>query len=84
MSKSIPLSKKYGVNHIVIDFDLKNEKGEKDVLLNAEAASKFPPTYAEYSKGGKGIHLHYIYDGDVNKLEQLTGINYRIYEEEAV
>lgn len=59
------------VNHIVIDFDLKNEKGEKDFMLNAEAASKWPPTYAELSKGGHGIHLHYIYQGDP---EQLAGI----------
>lgn len=56
------------LNHIVIDFDLKNDKGEKDFLLNAEAASKWPATYAELSKGGSGIHLHYIYDGDPEKL----------------
>lgn len=59
------------INHIVIDFDLKNAKGEKDFTLNAEAASKWPPTYAELSKGGQGIHLHYIYQGDP---EQLAGI----------
>lgn len=58
-------------NHIVIDFDLKNDKGEKDPLLNFEAASKFPQTYAELSKGGSGIHLHYIYDGDVTKLSRI-------------
>ena len=57
-------------NHIVIDFDLKNEKGEKDALLNLEAADKWPKTYAEYSQGGKGIHLHYIYDGDPEELKQ--------------
>lgn len=57
------------LNHIVIDFDIKNEKGEKDALLNLEAADKWPRTYAEYSQGGKGIHLHYIYDGDPTKLE---------------
>lgn len=56
--------------HIVIDFDKKNEKGEKDVKKNMEAASKWPPTYAEVSKGG-GIHLHYIYDGDVNALSRI-------------
>lgn len=56
------------LNHIVIDFDLKNEKGEKDALLNLEAADKWPKTYAEYSQGGKGIHLHYIYDGDPTEL----------------
>lgn len=55
-------------NHIVIDFDLKNEKGEKDKQLNLEAANELPPTYAEYSQGGNGIHLHYIYDGDVEEL----------------
>lgn len=58
-------------NHIVIDLDLKNEKGEKDFALNAEAASKFPKTYAEVSKGGEGIHLHYIYTGDVSKLSSV-------------
>lgn len=55
-------------NHIVIDFDLKDEDGNKSSELNIEAASKWPPTYSEYSKGGSGIHLHYIYDGDIDKL----------------
>lgn len=58
-------------DHIVVDFDLKNEKGEKDALLNLEAADKWPKTYAEYSQGGKGIHLHYIYAGDPEELKQL-------------
>lgn len=58
-------------HHIVIDFDLKNENGEKDMMLNLEAASKWPRTYAEYSQGGKGIHLHYIYYGDPAELEGL-------------
>ena len=58
-------------NHIVIDFDLKNEKGEKDSLLNLEAADKWPKTYAEYSQGGKGVHLHYIYTGDPEELQTL-------------
>ena len=58
-------------NHIVIDFDIKDENGAKSYEKNLEAASNFPPTYAELSKSGAGIHLHYIYDGDVNKLEQL-------------
>lgn len=57
-------------NHIVIDFDLKDSKGNKSKDLNLEAASKFPKTYAEYSKSGSGIHLHYIYDGDVNELQR--------------
>ena len=58
-------------NHIVIDFDLKNEFGFKSSEMNLEAASKWPPTYAEYSKSGMGVHLHYIYDGDITKLSNL-------------
>ena len=49
--------------HIVIDFDLRDENGEKSRERNIEAASEWPPTYAEYSQGGGGIHLHYIYEG---------------------
>ena len=58
-------------NHIVIDFDIKDDKGEKSFEKNLEAASKWPHTYAEVSKGGSGIHLHYIYTGDVTKLSRL-------------
>lgn len=56
------------INHIIIDFDLKNADGEKDLSLSLKAAKKFPETYTELSKSGKGVHLHYIYDGDVEKL----------------
>ena len=55
-------------NHIVIDFDIKDEYGNKCLAKNIEAARLWPPTYAEISKGGNGIHLHYIYDSDVSKL----------------
>lgn len=58
-------------NHIVIDFDMKDDDGNKSLDLNIEAASKFPTTYAEVSKGGNGIHLHYIYDGDVSVLSPI-------------
>ena len=58
-------------NHIVIDFDIPDENGNKSFDLNREAASKWPETYAELSKSGQGIHLHYIYTGDVNKLNRL-------------
>lgn len=50
-------------DHIVIDFDLKDEHGAKSRERNLEAASEWPPTYAEFSQGGSGVHLHYIYDG---------------------
>ena len=65
-------------NHIVIDFDIKNDKGEKDYKLNLEEASKWPPTYAELSKSGAGIHLHYIYQGDPNKLSRIYDDNIEI------
>ena len=55
-------------NHIVLDFDLKDAEGNKSLELNLEAASQYPETYAEVSKSGNGIHLHYYYDGPVEKL----------------
>lgn len=58
-------------NHIVIDFDLKDDEGNKNFDKNLEAASKWPKTYAELSKSGAGIHLHYIYDGDASRLERI-------------
>ena len=64
---------KVPVNHIVIDFDLKVD-GKKNFQKNLEAASKWPPTYAELSKSGQGIHLHYLYSGDPTRLS-------RVYDE---
>lgn len=58
-------------NHIVIDFDIKGDDGKKSFEMNLEAASKWPATYAELSKSGAGIHLHYIYNGDVAKLSRI-------------
>lgn len=66
---------KLPVNHIVIDFDIKDESGKKSFEKNLEAASKWPATYAELSKSGAGIHLHYIYTGDPTRLS-------RIYDED--
>ena len=65
-------------NHIVIDFDIKDESGKKSPEKNLEEASKWPATYAELSKGGAGIHLHYIYNGDVNKLSRIYNDNENI------
>lgn len=61
-------------NHIVIDFDIPDESGNKCFERNLEEASKWPATYAELSKSGAGVHLHYIYSGDVSKLS-------RVYED---
>ena len=55
-------------HHIRIDFDLKDKDGNKDLKRNMEEANKFPPTYAEISKSGGGVHLHYFYAGDPEEL----------------
>ena len=58
-------------NLIVIDFDICDKDGNKNKALNLKEASAWPETYAEYSKSGAGLHLHYIYDGDVSKLSSV-------------
>lgn len=65
-------------NHIVIDFDIKDGSGKKSFEKNLEEASKWPITYAELSKSGSGIHLHYIYKGDVTKLSRVYADNIEI------
>ena len=59
------------LQHIVIDLDLKGDDGEKSLEKNLEAAARFPKTYAELSKSGKGVHLHYLYNGDPEKLSRV-------------
>ena len=65
-------------NHIVIDFDIPDEEGNKSLERNIEAASKWPATYAELSKSGKGVHLHYIYTGDASKLSRVYSDNIEV------
>jgi hypothetical protein len=67
-------------HHIVIDFDL-TAGGKKSLEANLEAASTWPATYAEISKSGKGVHLHYIYDGDPEELarEYSKGIEIKVF-----
>lgn len=65
-------------NHIVIDFDLKDPDGEKDLEANLKAANEFPPTYTEVSKSGKGVHLHYIYNGDPSTLSNWYADNIEV------
>lgn len=68
-------------NHIVIDFDLTDDDGNKSLERNLEAASAWPPTYAELSRSGKAVHLHYNYDGDVSQLDSVyaDGIEVKRY-----
>ena len=58
-------------HHIVIDFDIRGKDGSKNFEENLKEASKWPKTYAELSKSGAGIHLHYIYKGDPSKLSRI-------------
>lgn len=69
-------------NLIVIDFDLKDENGNKSLPLNLAKANEFPKTYAELSQGGQGLHLHYIWKGDVNKLANIYAedIEIKVYK----
>lgn len=65
-------------NLIVIDFDIKDLSGEKSYERNIQAANEWPPTYAELSKSGAGLHLHYYYDGDVTELKNVYSDNIEI------
>lgn len=69
------------INHIVIDFDLTDEDGTKSAERNLEAASRWPATYAEYSKSGNGVHLHYEYTGDIDTLSRVyaPGIEIKVW-----
>ena len=68
-------------NHIVIDFDIRGTDGKKSLERNLHAASEWPATYGELSKGGSGVHLHYHYDGDVGELSNhhSDGIEVKVF-----
>jgi len=76
---------KVPTNHIIIDFDLKDADGNKSSERNLEAASTWPATYAEFSKGGAGIHLHYTYEGDASDLARVfdSGIEIKVFNGDA-
>ena len=64
--------------HIVIDLDLTDEDGNKSLEANLKKAAEFPPTYAEVSKSGQGLHLHYIYTGDVRELASVYNVGIEV------
>jgi hypothetical protein len=64
--------------HIVIDFDLVDEDGNKDLERNLKEAAKWPPTYTELSQSGAGLHLHYIYSGDVHELSNVFDVGIEV------
>lgn len=67
-------------HHMFVDFDIKDENGNKSLQKNIEKVIELglPPTYAETSKSGGGLHLHYIYDGDINDLSYILSDNVEI------
>lgn len=65
-------------NHIVIDFDLTDENGNKDLEINLKEAADWPPTYTELSKSGAGLHLHYLYNGDVTELASVYDVGVEV------
>lgn len=69
---------KIPTEHIIVDFDLVDEDGNKDLERNLAEASKWPATYTETSKSGAGIHLHYIYTGDVHELASVFDVGIEI------
>ena len=72
---------------IVIDLDLRGNDGAKSFEANRDAARELglPETYAEVSKSGAGIHLHYRYAGDVSELanEISPGIEVKVFRGKA-
>ena len=71
----VPIDEHYVLmpeEYICIDFDLKGENGEKDLNANLRAASAWPPTYAETSKSGGGLHLIYRYPVDKDTLAEYS------------
>lgn len=64
-------------NHIIFDLD-KKVNGEKSLEANLKMALTLPPTYTEISKGGSGLHMHYIYVGDVSELSRLYDDNVEV------
>ena len=75
LSDIIPTDEHYVLmpeEYVCIDFDLKGDNGEKDLNANFSAASAWPPTYAETSKSGGGIHLIYRYSVDKDTLAEYS------------
>ena len=61
---------------IVIDIDL-----DKDRARCLEEARKWIPSYAELSRSGGGVHIHYRYPGDPSELSRMVapGVECKVY-----
>lgn len=72
-------------NLIVVDFDIKDDNGQKSLERNLAAASEWPATYAELSRSGSAVHLHYLYTGDTSQLARSFApeIEIKVFEGDA-
>lgn len=77
-TKKLHYVKPKNTNLICIDFDKRGPDGNKSFDENVKEALKWPQTYAELSKSGAGIHLYYIYDGDVSQLSSVYDENIEV------
>ena len=61
---------------IVIDIDL-----DKDRTRCLEEARKWIPSYAELSRSGGGVHIHYRYPGDPSEISRMVapGVECKVY-----
>ena len=61
---------------IVIDIDL-----DKDRTRCLEEARKWIPSYAELSRSGGGVHIHYRYPGNPSELSRMVapGVECKVY-----
>lgn len=61
---------------IVIDIDL-----DKDRTRCLDEARKWIPSYAELSRSGGGVHIHYRYPGDPSELSRMVapGVECKVY-----
>lgn len=64
---------KVPTQHIVVDIDGKDADGRASYEASLEIAAEFPPSYAEPSRSGDGIHIHYDFIGEVDRLAAEDG-----------
>lgn len=79
-TKKLHFVKPTNEHHIFVDLDIKDKDGNKSLKENIKRVMELglPPTYAETSKSGGGLHLHYIYDGNVRDLSSIFDDNVEI------
>ena len=61
---------------VVIDIDL-----DKSLVRCLDEARRWTPSYAELSRSGGGVHIHYRYSGDPSELSRMVrpGVECKVY-----